>query len=71
VYVVVSSHTVTVLACAALDDVAMGVSRFTVVIVGLRGRSHRASSGRLGMDRGFFLLSGGFDEPFQGGLASP
>jgi hypothetical protein len=56
-------HTVTVLARVALDDVATGISRFTVIVVGLRDRSHRGSLGRLGVDRGFSLLSGGLDEP--------
>jgi hypothetical protein len=35
--VVASSHTITVLARAALDDVATGVSRLAVVAGGLRG----------------------------------
>jgi hypothetical protein len=71
VHVVASSHAVTVLACAALDDVATGVSRFAVVSGGLRGRSYLVSLGRLGMNRSFSLLSGGLDELLRGGLASP
>jgi hypothetical protein len=71
VHVVASSHAVTVLACAALDDVATGVSRFAVIGGGLRGRSYPVSPGRLGMNRSLSLLSGGLDEPLRGGLASP
>jgi hypothetical protein len=71
VHVVASSHTVTVLARAALDDVATGVSRFTIVNDGLRGRSHPNPSGRFGMNRGLSLLSGGLGEPLRGRLASP
>jgi hypothetical protein len=71
VHVVASSHTVTVLARAALDDVAAGVSRFTIVSDGLRGRSHPNPSGRLGMNQGLSLLSGGLGEPLRGRLASP
>jgi hypothetical protein len=70
-HVVASSHAVTVLARAALDDVAMGVSRFTVVGGGLRGRSYSVLPGRLGMNRGLSLLSGGLDDPLRGWLASP
>jgi hypothetical protein len=71
VHVVASSHAITVLARAALDDVAMGVSRFAVVGGGLRGWSYPVSSGRLGMNRGFSPLSGGLDDPLQGWLVSP
>jgi hypothetical protein len=63
VHVVASSHAVIVLACAALDDVTTGVSRFTVVGGGLRGRSYPVSPGRLRMNRSLSLLSGGLDEP--------
>jgi hypothetical protein len=71
VHVVALSHAVTVLACAALDDVAMGVSRFAIVGGGLRGRSYPVSPGRLGKNRSFSLLSGELDEPLRGGLALP
>jgi hypothetical protein len=69
--VVASSHAITVLARAALDGVATSVSRFAVVGDGLRGRSYPVSLGRLGMNRGLSLLSGGLDEPLRGRLASP
>jgi hypothetical protein len=71
VHVVTSSHAVTVLARAALDDVATGVSRPTVVSDGLRGESHPDPSGRFGMNRGLSLRSGGLCEPLRGGLVSP
>jgi hypothetical protein len=70
-HVVASSHAFTVLARAALDNVATGVSRFAVVGDGLRGRSYPVSPGRLGMNRGLSLLSRGLDEPLRGGLMSP
>jgi hypothetical protein len=70
-HVVASSHTVTMFARAALDDVATGVSRFAVVGDGRRGRSRPVSSGRFRMNRGLFLLSGGLGEPHRGRLASP
>jgi hypothetical protein len=69
--VVASRHAITVLACAALDDVATGVSRLVVVGGGLRGRSYPVSPGRLGVNRGFSLLSGGLDDPLRGCLVSP
>jgi hypothetical protein len=69
--VVASSHTVTVLARAALDDVATGVSRLAVVVGGLRGRCYPVSPGRLGVNRGFSLLSGRLEDPLRGCLASP
>jgi hypothetical protein len=68
---VASSHVVIVLVRAALDDVATGVSRFAVVGGGLRGWSYPVSPGRLGMNRGFSLLSGGLDDPLRGRLVSP
>jgi hypothetical protein len=71
VHVVASGHAVTVLARAALDDVATGVSRLAVVGDGLRGRSYLVSPGRLGMNRGLSLLTGGLDELLRGRLASP
>jgi hypothetical protein len=61
--VVASRHAVTVLARAALDDVATGVSRLVVIGGGLRGRSYPVSSGRLRVNRGFSLLSRGLDDP--------
>jgi hypothetical protein len=69
--VVASRHVVTVLARAALDEVATGVSRLVVVGGGLKGRSYPVSPSRLGVNRGFSLLSGGFDDPLQGYLTSP
>jgi hypothetical protein len=57
--VVASSHTVTVFACSALDDVASGVSRFTVVGDRLRDGGSPVPLGMLGMNRGLSLLSGG------------
>jgi hypothetical protein len=47
---VASRHAITVLARAALDDVATGVSRLVVVGGGLRGQSYPVSSGRLGVN---------------------
>jgi hypothetical protein len=47
---VASRHAVTVLAHAALNDVATGVSRLVVVGGGLRGRSDPVSPGRLGVN---------------------
>jgi hypothetical protein len=68
---VASSHVVIVLARAALDDVATGVSRLVVVAGELRGRSYPVSPGRLGVNRGLSLLSGRLDDPLRGCLASP
>jgi hypothetical protein len=68
---VTSSHTVTVFVCAAFDDVATGVSRFMIVCNVLRDRHRPVLSGRLRMNRGLSLLSGGLDEPLRGWLASP
>jgi hypothetical protein len=48
--VVASRHAVTVLARAALDDVATSVSRLVVIGGGLRGRSYPVSLGRLGVN---------------------
>jgi hypothetical protein len=69
--VVASRHAVTVLARAALDDVATGVSRLVVIGGELRDRSYPVSPGRLGVNRGFSLLSGGLDDLLRGCLASP
>jgi hypothetical protein len=71
VHAVTSSYAVTVFACAALDDVATGVSSFAVIGDVLRGRSHPVPSSRFGMNRGLSLLSGGLGEPLRGWLASP
>jgi hypothetical protein len=68
---VASSHAVTVLARAALNNVATGVSRLMVVAGELRGRSYPVSPGRLGVNQGLSLLSGGLNDPLQGCLASP
>jgi hypothetical protein len=70
-HVVTSSHAITVLARAALDDVATGVSRLMVVSDVLGGGSHSNPSGKFGMNRGLSLLLGGLCEPLRGGLASP
>jgi hypothetical protein len=71
VHTVTSSHTVTVLARAALDDVTTGVSRFMIISEVLGDKRRPVSSGRLGMNRGLSLLSRGLDEPLRGWLASP
>jgi hypothetical protein len=71
VHAVTSSYTVTVFARAALDDVATGVSRFTVVGNVLRGRSRPILSGMLGMNRGLSLLLGGLGKPLRGWLVLP
>jgi hypothetical protein len=55
---------------AALDDVATGVSRFTVVGDVLRDRGRPVSLGVLGMNRGLSLLSGGLSRPLRGKPAS-
>jgi hypothetical protein len=70
-YTVTSSHTVIMFAHAALNDVATGVSGFVIVDNVLRDRRRPISTGRLGMNRGLSLLSGGLDEPLRGWLASP
>jgi hypothetical protein len=59
VHVVASSRTVTVFAPPALDDVATGISRFTVVGDVLRDRGRPILLGMLGMNRVLSLLSGG------------
>jgi hypothetical protein len=59
VHVVASSHTITVFVRSALDDVATGISRFTVVGDVLRDRGRLVPLGVLGMNRGLSLLSGG------------
>jgi hypothetical protein len=50
VHAVTSSHTVIVFARAALDDVATGVSRFTVVGDVLKDRGRPIPLGVLGMN---------------------
>jgi hypothetical protein len=71
VHTVTSSHTVTVLSHAALDDVSMGVSRFVIVSEVLGDRRRPVSLGRLRLNRGLSLLSGGLDEPLRGWLTPP
>jgi hypothetical protein len=70
-HAVTSSYTVTVFARAALDDVATGVSRFTVVGDVLRGRGRPVPLDMLGMNRGLSLLPRGLGEPLRGWLTSP
>jgi hypothetical protein len=70
VHVVASSHTVTVFARAALDDVATGVSKFMVVGDVLRDRGGPVSLGVLEMNRGLSLLSGGLGRLLRGRPAS-
>jgi hypothetical protein len=65
-HTVASSHTVTVFACAALDDVARGVSGFMIIGNVFGGRRRPILPGRLGMNRGLSLLSGGLDELLRG-----
>jgi hypothetical protein len=57
--VVALSYTVAVFARSALDDVASGISRFTVVKDVLRDGDRPVPLGVLGMNRGLSLLSGG------------
>jgi hypothetical protein len=71
VHTVASSYTVIVFARAAFDDVATGVSRFMIVGDALGDRRRPVSPGRLGMNRGLFLLLGGLNEPLRGWIASP
>jgi hypothetical protein len=71
VHTVTLSYTVTVFARAALDAVATGVSRFTVVGDVLKGRGRPVPLGMLEMNRGLSLLSGGLDEPLRGWPTSP
>jgi hypothetical protein len=63
VHTVTSSYTIAVFVRAALDDVATGVSRFTVVGDVLRDRGRPVPLGVLGMNRGLSLLSGGLGGP--------
>jgi hypothetical protein len=69
--VVASSHTVTVFARAALDEVATGVSRFIIVGDVLRDGGRPVPLDVLGMNRGLSLLSGGLGRPLRGRPASP
>jgi hypothetical protein len=71
VHVVASSHTVTVFARVALDDVATGISRFTVIGDMLRDRGRLVPLGILGMNRGLSLLSGGLGRLLRGRPTSP
>jgi hypothetical protein len=56
---VASSHTVPMLAPPVLDNVVMGISRFTVVDDALTDRDRLVPLGMLGMNQGLSLLSGG------------
>jgi hypothetical protein len=58
VIVVASSYIVTMFAPPTLNDVVMGISRFTVVDDALTDRGHLVPLGMLGMNRGLSLLSG-------------
>jgi hypothetical protein len=58
--VVASSYTVTMFAPPALNDVIMGISRFTDVNDALTDRGRLVPLGVLGMNRVLSLLSGGF-----------
>jgi hypothetical protein len=69
--VVAASHTVTVFARPSLDNVASGISRFTVVDDELRDEGRLVPLGMLGMNRGLSLLSGGLGRLLRGRLASP
>jgi hypothetical protein len=71
VHAVTSSHTVTVFARAALDDVATSVSGFVIVVNVIGDRRRPVPPGRLEMNRGLSLLSGGLDKLLRGWLASP
>jgi hypothetical protein len=55
----------------ALDDVVMGISRFTVVDDALMDRGCLITLGVLGMNRGFSLLSGGLHRLLRGKPTSP
>jgi hypothetical protein len=55
VHVVASSHTVTVFARPVLNDVATGISRFTIIDDVFRDRGRPVSLGVLGMNRGLSL----------------
>jgi hypothetical protein len=64
---VASSCTVTTLALTALVDVVTGILRFTVVDDAFADRGRLVpSGGRLGMNRGLFLLSGGLRRLLRG-----
>jgi hypothetical protein len=71
VHVVTSSHTVTVFARAAFDDVATCVSEFMIIGDVLKDRGRPVSLDVLGMNRGLFLLSGGLSRLLQGRPTSP
>jgi hypothetical protein len=55
----------------ALDEVVMGISRFTVVDDALMDRGRLIPLGVLGMNRGFSLLSGGLRRLLRGKPTSP
>jgi hypothetical protein len=72
VLVVASSCTVTTFAHAAFVDVVMGISGLAVVDDAFTERGCLVpSQGKLGMNRGLFLLSGGLRKLLQGKPASP
>jgi hypothetical protein len=72
VLVVASSCTVTTLVLTALVDVVMGISGFAVVDDAFMDRGCLVPpGGRLGMNRGLFLLSGGLRRLLRGKSASP
>jgi hypothetical protein len=58
---VTSSHTITMFARVVLDDVTTGVSRFVIVSEVLGDMCRPVSPGRLRMNRGLSLVSGGLD----------
>jgi hypothetical protein len=72
VLVVASSCTVTTLALTVLVDVVTGISGFAVVDDAFTDRCRLVlPGGRLGMNRGLFLLSGGLRRLLRGKLVSP
>jgi hypothetical protein len=69
---VASSCTVTTLVPTALVDVVTGILRFAVVDDAFTDRGRLVSlGGRLGINRGLFLLSGGLRRLLRGKPASP
>jgi hypothetical protein len=69
---VASSCTVTTLTPSVLVDVVTGISRFVVVDDAFTNRGRLVSlGGRLGMNRGLSLLSGGLRRLLRGKPASP
>jgi hypothetical protein len=68
---VASSCIVTIFTPSMLDDVVMGVSRFTVVDDAFTDRGRLVLLGVLGMNRGLSLLSGGLRRLLRGKPMSP